>query len=74
MVNGKLISEFLYRILGSILMTFVREFGSENIRRMVQFIGEHEPFWESASRVEQMEEDMGISVQPWKRGAHDFLD
>lgn len=68
------IGEFTYRMIGSILMSFVREFGSDNVRRMIQFIADHEPFWDAAKVGEKMEEEIGFSVQPYKRGAHDFID
>lgn len=65
--------EFIWRMLGSILSSFVREFGVETMKTMVLFFAENEDFWEGASFGEKMEEKLG-TLQPWKRGAHDFIE
>jgi hypothetical protein len=62
--------KFLFRMLGSIITGFCREFGSENVKKMLEFIVNYEPFWELA----KMAESCDPMEPPWKRGEHDFIE
>ena len=66
--------EFLYRMLGSILSTYSREFGSEPTKRMIRYIAESEEFWKLAETIENLELEAD-GKPPFKRpGAHDFMN
>ena len=62
--------EFVYRMLGSIIGSFCREFGHDKIREMVKYISDYEHFW----AVAELERKLDPFEPPYKRdGAHDFI-
>ncbi|MDD3380022.1 MAG: hypothetical protein PHD68_02240 [Rugosibacter sp.] len=63
-------AEFLYRLLGSIIGSFCREFGHENVKKILRFMVDYDPFWEVAAIAENRD----ILDPPWKRGDHDFME
>lgn len=62
--------EFIYRMLGSIITGFCREFGSENVKKILKFMVDYDPFWQLAKVVESNDP----MDPPWKRGEHDFIE
>lgn len=62
--------KFIYRMLGSIITSFCREFGHENVKKMLRFIVDYDPFWVVAEIVESHDP----MDPPWKRGEHDFIE
>jgi hypothetical protein len=69
-MNDNKKGKFLYRMLGSIIISFCREFGSENVKKILEFIVNYEPFWELAKAGESNDP----WDPPWKRGEHDFIE
>lgn len=61
---------FIYRMLGSIITGFCREFGSENVQKILAFMINYDPFWQLAKAIESNDP----MDPPWKRGEHDFID
>jgi hypothetical protein len=69
MESKNLKGEFIWRMFGNIVMAFCREFGSGDMRSMVQYIADNDDFWKLVQTIE----DLDPMQQPFKRGAHDFL-
>lgn len=63
-------SEFVWRVLGAIIGSFCREFGTEGIRGMLHYMVDYEPMWQ----VLDIQNDDDQNIPPFKRsGAHDFF-
>lgn len=65
-------SEFIYRMFGSIIGAFCREFGGEAMRKMIVFLADDEQFWKLQEALVKWEPSDGKA--PHERGAHDFIE
>lgn len=62
--------EFVWRMLGSIISSFCREFGVDEMKGMIEYMATSKEFWDLQGLLERT--DPG--VRPFKRGgAHDFM-
>lgn len=66
---GKLESEFVWRMLGSIIASFCREFGVGYVHRLVKFIADNDDFWDLQTSFQEADP----TEKPFERGAHDFM-
>ena len=68
-MNENPIGEFIWRMLGSTIQAYCREFGVDYMKKMIRFLADSDEFWSVTRQIQKMDP----MPMPWERGAHEFL-